>query len=244
MPTSLSTSAFSSNVPPSSLSVPLSTLSATAVLTLPLSAASPYVRLAALDPSPVYALAAPVLSPSRYQSRPIYYSDVIVHADSHFQNFNHLQGHSWAYNEPDSHSGYLLPLFHLLATGRTPDFFSSRVRTDFHANSLRAVANGLIDASAIDSHLLSVELSLQPSLASQIRIIDTLGPSSIQPLVACSHVPRTLREDVLEVLTSLSATTHPALRKALVDTFVPIPDAQYDDIRAMLLAVEQADLAL
>jgi phosphonate transport system substrate-binding protein len=198
----------------------------------------PYIRLAALDPCPVLPLAAPVLAPARYLSRPVYYSDVIVTADLPVSSFEQLQGKSWAYNEPDSHSGYLLTLYHLLSTGRTPDFFARRVRTDFHANSIRAVASGLIDASAVDSQVLAVVLRDSPELTPRLRVIDSFGPSTIQPLVAAARLPLPLREDVKAIVTSLTASMHPPLARALVHHFVPIEDSQYDDIRAMLKAVE------
>ena len=204
----------------------------------------PYIRLARLDPVPVVPVVAPVLAPSRYQSRPVYYSDVIVNADLPISRFEQLQGHSWAYNEPDSNSGYLVPLYHLLSLGLTPDFFSRRVRTDFHANSIRAVASGLIDASAVDSHLLAVFLHDHPELLSSLRVIDTLGPSSIQPLVASTRVSMSLQEDVREVITSLRSSSHPMLERSLVHHFVPVQDHHYDDIRQMLKAVEAKDLRL
>ncbi len=68
----------------------------------------PYVRLRREDPSLVDAIAAPVVSEVRYGGRPIYFSDVIVPRDSPAKAWGDLRGASWAYNEPDSHSGYLV----------------------------------------------------------------------------------------------------------------------------------------
>jgi phosphonate transport system substrate-binding protein len=184
------------------------------------------------------------LRPARYQNKPIYFSDVIVQADSPVRRFNDLQGKTWAYNEPDSHSGYLITLFHLLATHRTPDFFSKRIRTDFHQNSIQSVAEGVVDASAIDSHVLTIYMRDHPELLSKIRVIDTLGPSTIQPLVACSHIAETLREDVIQIVTGLDSDIHSALERALVSRFIPIKDHDYDDIRAMLASVEAHHFSL
>jgi phosphonate transport system substrate-binding protein len=66
----------------------------------------PYVRLT----KHVEPLAAPVLAGDRYSGRPVYLSDVIVARDSRFQSFADLRSASWAFNEPDSHSGYLATL--------------------------------------------------------------------------------------------------------------------------------------
>src|SRR5262249_36596263 len=48
-------------------------------------------------------LAAPVGKHPRYRGMPVYYSDVIVHADSAFRSFGDLGGKTCAYNEPGSH---------------------------------------------------------------------------------------------------------------------------------------------
>ena len=62
----------------------------------------PYVRLAGvLEP-----LAAPVMAAPRYQNRPVYFSDVVVRREDPFRRLEDLRGAAWAYNEPNSHSGY------------------------------------------------------------------------------------------------------------------------------------------
>ena len=63
----------------------------------------PYVQLARQPSPPVELLAAPVLQGARYRGRPIYFSDVIVRADSGYRSFSDLRGCSWAYNDLDSH---------------------------------------------------------------------------------------------------------------------------------------------
>jgi phosphonate transport system substrate-binding protein len=77
----------------------------------------PYVVLTRAQPPPVTLLAAPVLAGARYGGRPIYYSDVIVRADSPFQRFSDLRGRRWAYNDRDSHSGYNITRYRLVLMG-------------------------------------------------------------------------------------------------------------------------------
>ena len=77
----------------------------------------PYVWLAARRPPPVEPLAAPVLAGARYGGRPVYYSDVIVGLDSPITRLEELEGRSWAYNEPASHSGHTVTLHSLVAMG-------------------------------------------------------------------------------------------------------------------------------
>jgi phosphonate transport system substrate-binding protein len=79
----------------------------------------PYVGKADQDRPPVQLLAAPVMRLPRYQKRPVYFSDAVVHRDSAYYGFEDLRGASWAYNEPHSHSGYNVTRYHLASLGET-----------------------------------------------------------------------------------------------------------------------------
>lgn len=205
----------------------------------------PYVRLARETPSPLVLLAAPVLAGPRYQGRPIYFSDVIVRADDDAVAFDDLRGRSWAYNEPDSHSGWLVTLFRLHQMGESTAFFGRSVMTGFHQESIKRVAAGEIDASAIDSQVLAVEVLRHPDLKYKVRVIDTLGPSTIQPLVAARHVPAALRKQVRDAVLGIgeSSRGHGAFARGMVSHFEEVDDSRYDDIRHMLGAVESARLS-
>jgi phosphonate transport system substrate-binding protein len=202
----------------------------------------PYVILAGWPEPPVELLAAPVLEGERYRGAPIYFSDVIVRRDAPFGSFSDLRGASWAYNEPYSHSGYNITRWHLVKMGETNGFFGSVVESGFHLESIRMVREGRIDASAIDSQVLAIELRDDPTLREEIRIIDVLGPATIQPVVAARRLSSSLREELREVLVGLADRpgAGPALSAGLVERFVPIADADYDDIRGMVEAAEAA----
>jgi phosphonate transport system substrate-binding protein len=207
----------------------------------------PYVRLRRESSPPVVeAIAAPVVRGRRYGGRPIYFSDVIVSRASPAESFDDLRGASWAYNEPDSHSGYLITLFRLFQMGETGAFFGQCVKAGFHQKSIRLVVAGQVDASAVDSQVLSVEMRDHPELVDRIRIIDTLGPSSIQPLVATRFVSESLRREVQQIVTAMggSATERARFEQGLVKKFVPVDDSSYADIGAMLDSVEAVGLRL
>jgi phosphonate transport system substrate-binding protein len=202
----------------------------------------PYVRLKQENPAAVEALAAPIVQGERYEERPIYFSDVIVPTSSPASAFVDLRGRSWAYNEPDSHSGYLITLSTLVEIAETAEFFGRWEMTGFHEESIRRVAAGRVEGSAVDSHVLSIELRDRPELAEQVRVIGTLGPSTIQPLIATAVVPPVLRHEVTDIVTSLGATEtdRRGLAGGMVERFVAIDDSAYGDIRSMLEAVEAA----
>ena len=81
-----------------------------------------------------------------------------------------------------------------------------------------------------------------PSLARSLRVVDALGPSTIQPVAVSKRVPLELRGDILQVLTSMheDPLTRERLTLGMVKRFVPVSPSSYDDIRMMLEACQAA----
>lgn len=202
----------------------------------------PYVHFERQGIRPAVPVAAPVLQGDRYEGRPVYYSDVIVRRDDPASSFLDLRGRSWAYNEPLSHSGYGITRYHLVTLEETRGFFGRVVEAGFHETALRMVAAGEVDASAIDSQVLAVALREDPALGDRLRVIDSLGPSTIQPVAVSRRLPEALRERIRAVLLEMGddASCRATLDRGVVERFVPVDDRSYDDIRMMLEACEDA----
>jgi phosphonate transport system substrate-binding protein len=203
----------------------------------------PYVELARRPEPPVEPLAAPVLQGERYAGRPIYFSDVIVPRDSPYQCFEDLRGCTWSFNEPGSHSGYGVTRYWLVRLGETRGYFGRVIQTGWHERSIRLVAGGEVDASAIDSQVLAIALREHPELAARVRVIAVLGPSTIQPVVAARRLSAQLKSELRDVLVELAddAEGRAQLAHGFVERFVAVDDSDYDDIRAMLAVTEAAE---
>src|SRR5262245_11734261 len=128
---------------------------------------------------PIEPLAAPLLRGSRYGGRPIYFSDVIVRRDSPFRSFADLRGCSWSFNEPYSHSGPGITCYRLVELNETQDYFGRVIQAGWHQQSIGLVRTGQVDASAVDSHVLALARRDHPELDVSLRVIDSLGPSTI-----------------------------------------------------------------
>jgi phosphonate transport system substrate-binding protein len=200
----------------------------------------PYVRKVDGRGSRIELLAAPVMKGARYQGRPIYFSDVVVHRDTPFQSFADLRGASWAYNEPNSQSGYNLIRYHLARLGERSGYFQRVVEAGAHQTALRLVISGTIDATAIDSIVLEMELKLHPELAPHLRIVGTLGPSPIPPSVISRQVPGKVRDALKQALLGMHGEDEgrEILDAAMIARFTEVADEEYNEIREMALEAE------
>ena len=165
----------------------------------------------------VEAIAAPVLSDPRHGNQPLYSSEVVVGAACAHRSLADLRGARWAYNEPSSWSGYWTTL------ARVGDwsYFGEAVAAGSHQQALRMVASGEVDGSAIDAHVLAVELRGHPDLADQVRVVETLGPAPIQPVVVRAGLDPEVKGQVRARLLALRGEP---LARHLVSRFVPPPD--------------------
>jgi phosphonate transport system substrate-binding protein len=180
-------------------------------------------------------IAAPVLAGARYAGRPVYYSDVIVRHDSELRSFADLRGRSWAYNEKLSQSGYGITRYHLARLGETNGYFGQVVEAGWHERTIALVASGAVDAAAIDSHVLDTYLDLHPHLGRALRVIDSLGPSPIQPVAVRRSLSRERKDDLRLALTEIDKDPdgRACLARARVERFVRVDEATYDPIRTM-----------
>ena len=202
----------------------------------------PYIDLLAAG-APLALLAAPVMAGARYGGRPIYFSDVVVRRDSRFQSFADLRGASWAYNERGSQSGYHVTLYHLARLGEVGRYFGRTFGSGGHARSLRMVLAGEVDASAIDSTVLEWELARAPELTARIRVIETLGPSPIPPLVVSGGRGLAVREQARAALLALADTAkgRAILTLGGLERFAAVTDSDYDSIREMAEVAQIAE---
>jgi phosphonate transport system substrate-binding protein len=185
-------------------------------------------------------VAAPVPKDPRYQHKPVYFSDLIVRKDSPFKTLQDLRGRTYVYNEETSNSGYNMPRSHLVELGLTSGFFGKVIRSGSHEASIRMVAQGLADASYVDSLVLDYDRAKGFGEAAQVRVIESLGPAATVPFVVstASMVKAPLKARLLAM------HEHPRgreiLDEAFLERFAEVTDADYDGLRAMKKAAEDA----
>jgi len=208
--------------------------------------APPYIWLCERPGPPVELLPLGlVFADARAAGRPVYFSDIVVRADHPARSFADLVDARWGYNDRESLSGYYSVLQAAADHGADASFLGRLRETGSHLASLRALRRGAIDAAAIDSTVLALRWRRDRTLRTALRVVDSLGPWPIQPIV----VRRTLPVRVKAAMASaLGALVHaPArrriLRRWLISGVAPMTDADFDVERAALgraQALEQA----
>ena len=149
--------------------------------------------------------------------------------------FDDLEGASWAYNEPSSHSGYNATRHHLARMGRDRGFFGKVVMAGSHESSLRLLLDGAVDATAVDSTVLDLVRHADPGVAARLRSVATFGPSPSPPWVIGRAVPDDLRAAIWTALLTMSSDPQgrTILVSGLASRFAAVTDADYDPIRRM-----------
>jgi len=180
------------------------------------------------------------LATPQVRGQPFYQSYLIVPKASSYQRFEDLRGRVFAFTDPDSNTGAMVPRFWLAELGETPEsFFSKTIYTYSHDNSILAVAKGLVDAAAVDGHQWEYFERFSPAYTSKTRVIRKSQPFGSPPLVASDRLKDDTRSKIQELI--LSMHTDPEgkriLEKLLIDRFVAPREEWYEPARAMIAAL-------
>lgn len=190
----------------------------------------PFIRHHRVASNQLKAIAAPVMQARRYQNRPIYFSDLIVAANSSFKSLDDLADKTWCYNDPGSNSGYNLLLNRLIAAGKNSSFLGKAIQSGSHQRSMQLVAEGSVDCAAIDSIVLEQELRNFPLLANNLRVIESIGPCLMPPIVAAQHLGATLIESVQLALLNPDTQLRILMDVAQIDRFAVVESEDYQAI--------------
>lgn len=190
----------------------------------------PFIRHYRSAPNQLKAIVAPVMQAKRYQNCPVYFSDIIVATDSSFKVLDDLAAKTWCYNDPGSNSGYNLLLHRLIAEGKTSNFLGKAIQSGSHQRSIQLVFEGSVDCAAIDSTVLEQELRNLPILANNLRVIESIGPCPMPPIVVAQHLGATLIESVQLALLNPDTQLLSLMDEAQIQRYVSVQSEDYQAI--------------
>lgn len=165
-----------------------------------------------------------------------YQSYFIVHKDSPIRELADLRGKVFAFSDPLSNTGMLIPTYTLARMGETPEsFFKSYIFTYSHDNSVVSVAEKFVDAAAVDSLIWEYLTVKGRQNAAKTRIIHKSAPCGIPPLVVSPRIDPELRESLRSAFINMhnDPKGREILNHVLIDRFTEIDDSAYDSIREM-----------
>ncbi len=174
-------------------------------------------------------LAAPVVD-GRWE----YHSYLIVHEESPYQELNDLRGKIFAFTDPDSNTGRMVPMYWIKNMGTTPEeFFSDVIYTYSHDNSILAVSKGLVDGAAVDHLIWEYLLKTGSEITKNTRVIKTSQPFGMPPVVVSSSLDVRTADRIVQVLLNMheNVAEQEILSELMIERFVPAEDEWYDSIR-------------
>ncbi len=172
-----------------------------------------------------------------FEGEPLYRSYIVVNKDRSFRSIVDLEGRVFAYSDPDSNSGYIVPRQMLSDLGRNPDsFFRRTFFTYSHTETIEAVAERVADGAAVDSYVWEYLNRHEPQLTAKTRVIQRSETFGFPPLVYRTGVDPELRARMTEAL--LTMDTDPEgralLAELMLDRFIPASPSLYDNVRLNL----------
>jgi len=176
-----------------------------------------------------------------YHNRPLYRSYLIAHADDgSIQGWSDLEGKVFAYSDPDSNSGYLYPQYAMQQGGIDPQRIFRKVFFTFaHRNVVRAVAEGLADAGAVDGYVWDTLSQTHPALTARTRVVARSPRFGFPPIVARPRLSPLETTQLRSALLGMASDPEGQglLRRLNLDGFEGGEPGLFDSIHAMMAAV-------
>jgi phosphonate transport system substrate-binding protein len=167
----------------------------------------------------------------------LYQSYLIVNKNSAYQNLDDLRGKIFAFTDPESNTGMLVPTYWLMQAGEKPeDFFGKTIYTYSHDNSIMAVALSLVDGAAVHGQVWEFYENRNPIFTSKTRIIKKSEPFGNPPVVASAYLPQKVKEQIRDVLYHMHQDPEGKriLDELMIDRFITPKDECYEPIFSMM----------
>jgi phosphonate transport system substrate-binding protein len=163
-----------------------------------------------------------------------FHSVFITQTKSGIKSLVDLKGHSFAFGDVNSTSGHLMPAYYMRAENVDPDVIAKALYTGGHDATALAVANGKVDAGAMDELVFGNMMKSGKITAEQVRIFYTTPPFFDYVWVARKGLDPKLGESFAAALLKLDASN--ADNKTLLDLlngtkYVRAEDSSYDKLR-------------
>lgn len=173
-----------------------------------------------------------------FHGKPLYQSYLIVpKEDRKTRGILDLRDKVFAYSDPNSNSGWLVPQYTLRRAGIEPaSFFRKAFFTWGHRKVVQAVADGLADGGAVDGYVWETLALQHPELTAKTRVAQKSPDFGFPPLVANRNVSANdfmrLQNALLEMHNDAEGRV--LLAKLNLDKFISGDDDLFSGIESMM----------
>jgi phosphonate transport system substrate-binding protein len=179
-----------------------------------------------------------LVSPGNDAGEPSTYNSIIIAgANSGIKTLEDLKGHTFAFVDPASTSGHLVPRGMLLQAGINPDTDLEATFSGGHDATALAVNNGQIDAGAMAKSNYDRYLESGTIQEENFVIVATSDPIPEGPLAVSKDFDPAVAERLKQAMLRFhEVETDPAVLEIVIENgtrFVDAPDEIYDGLRAL-----------
>ena len=163
-----------------------------------------------------------------------FHSVFITQPNSGINSLADLKGHTFAFGDVNSTSGHLMPAFYMREAGIDPNGLAKTLYSGGHDATALAVANGKVDAGAMDELVFGNMMKAAKITSSQVKVFYTTPPFLDYVWVARKGLDPKLRDGFAAAFLKLDASN--AENKVVLDLlnatkYVRAEDASYDKLR-------------
>lgn len=156
---------------------------------------------------------------------------IITRADSDIMTLEDARGRQFAFTDPNSTSGYLVPITHFLLDleEKPEDYFKQVIFSGTHEASILSVVNGNLEVAATNN--ISINSAIEKEIASEedFRILWQSPTIPGSPMAYRDDLPQSLKDALKAAF--LSFDDPEGLEALRLRAYVEVDDSTYDAIR-------------
>jgi phosphonate transport system substrate-binding protein len=168
-----------------------------------------------------------------------YWASIVTYPESGIKTVVDIKGRSFAFSDPASTSGHLMPAYGLRKAGLDPDKDIRAIYAGSHTSSFEALHNHKVHAGELNSEQVESAKQRGHYKDGDLVFLWKSDPIPTDPFVVRGDLPPDFKKRVTAVLQNLDLSVlDPADRKIMVGAgitrLVPQTDGAYDGIRDLV----------
>ena len=194
----------------------------------------PFSYVLATTVAPVEAFAVTVIARTM---QPSYKSIIIASKDSNINSLADLKGRTFAFVDPGSTSGFMVPSAAFIKAGITPEKdFKQVMYSGGHDATIVAVGSGKVDAGSVADRIYERGCAKGLADCNKLKVVWSSPAIPNDPLLYRKNLPEEMKAKIREAFFSVKNLAFGEM--GTVARFDPATDKDYDPIREIASALK------